>query len=112
PLPPVPVVDGDGVIPGQVGNIQLRVGALADAILRLPAGVARVIAIAALVAQDHLNRPKKALVRDSTHIVTVTSFRLPLPRTCGGPSALGRYPFRSAYPPETSSALPLTSVRS
>src|SRR5690606_29650903 len=96
PLPPVPAVDLDGLLPRQAGDVEIRVLTLRDAKLRLPARVPRVIDIAALVLKDHFHSPQEALVHDITHIVTVTSFRLPLSRMCAGPSALGRYPLRSA----------------
>src|SRR5690606_30005971 len=80
PLPPVAVVDGDGVLPGKVGDVQGGVGALADAVLRLPARVARVVDVAALVVQHDLHGAQEALVHYSGHIVTVTSLRLPLSR--------------------------------
>src|SRR5690606_22449957 len=108
PLPPVAVVDSDGVLPGEVGNVQFGVAPTADTPFGLPARVPGVVDVAALVFQHHLHGPPKTLVRDSAHIVTVTSLRLPLNRMCAGPSALGRYPLRSAYPPQSSSALPLT----
>src|SRR5690606_23227265 len=95
PLPPVAVVDGDSIPTGQVGDVQVGIGALADAILRFAPRVPRIIDVATLVVQYDLHSPKEALVRDSTHIVTVTSLRLPLSRICAGPSALGRYPLRS-----------------
>src|SRR5690606_26920170 len=104
----VAVVDGDGVGPGEVGDVQVRIATLRDAILGLTARVGRIVDVAALVFQHHLHGPPKTLVRDSAHIVTVTSLRLPLSRMCAGPRALGRYPLRSAYPPQSSSALPLT----
>src|SRR5690606_12132426 len=52
---------------------------------RLPAGLA-------------IERHGDSLDRGAllAHMVTVTSLRLPLTRMCAGPSALGRYPLRSA----------------
>src|SRR5690606_35419584 len=96
PLPPVAIVDGDGVPTGQAGDVQVGIGAFADAILRFAARVAWVVDVASFMFQYHFHSPQETLVRDSTHIVTVTSLRFPLSRMCAGPSALGRYPLRSA----------------
>src|SRR5690554_7750951 len=65
PLPPVAVVDGDGVLPGQVGNVQGGVGSLADAVLRLPARVPRVIDVSALMFQHNFDRLHKSLILHS-----------------------------------------------
>src|SRR5690606_19785310 len=94
----VPVVDGDGILSRQIGDVEMRVGPLRDAVLALPARCTRVMDIAALMLQHYFHGPQEALVHGGAraHIVTVTSLRLPLKRMCAGPKALGRYPLRSA----------------
>src|SRR5690606_21682721 len=59
----VPVVDGDGVLTGEVGNVQFGVAPTADTPFGLPARVPGVVDVAALVLEDYFHRGSETLIR-------------------------------------------------
>lgn len=53
--PPVGPIDRDGLVFGQVLDVELRIGPLGDAVFGLAPGVVRVVDVAALIPQDELD---------------------------------------------------------
>src|SRR5690606_37335166 len=58
-VPPVPAVYLDGLLPRQVGDVEMRIGPLRDTILRLPARVRGVVDVAAFMLQHDFHGPQE-----------------------------------------------------
>src|SRR5690606_12523666 len=63
PLPPVPAVDGDGLFPGKVRDVEMRITALANSEFGLATWIRRLVYVAPFVLHHHLHSVPKPLLR-------------------------------------------------